>query len=1285
MRTLYSSLLFALPAFATTTVVSITATAMQAVISVSTDQSGACSYRASQSSTFSPLVHDIDTTLFRDSNLDLRDGSVINGGYHTFVLGKRDSEVAADGSHYSRALRSNTGHSIGVTCGSDPEIVKTFQTQNPPLGRTDSESPPFDKSAFGNYAWPSIDFADQSKSYIDPMTGIEIVRLSAPGMGGIDYQNQVFGAAFDLNSAWAKPDNIRTWPGTGTTQATYSGAASDPLFVALDLTIIPSYALSPSGWVPFNTLDDIMVRTYGSAKSTTWSNNVVRACLSLDSGHTCSTPELSIALPSALGIGPTAPRSGFPISAFGSWSGLHAFHGREFGTVVTTVTTSGHTLTNTGNRSGQYFTSAWKAGGKVLVNGAEIYTITAVVNSMTLIVAEVVSAHSSAVSFKSMCAGVRLRKQTAIGSVSLSVGFDAATSAEFQMPLLGTKTICSQLTSPVTVDAAGKPAATRQARLCTLPMASGFGHALIAFFSDTGETRWLSNFHAYAGEQYHAPDWMIYDYNHPANTGYTGSDCWNPTVPTRLYTSITLQGHPVLVQVDYTGNFSGYKPWPSTNGYSTDTSFPDDKLTYRVVGGYPSDSPARGVDQQATALKNPYFDSTRWTLWSFLGLLPGGVAQWEVTTDKGGGNAGQESPVFFALQDVASGNVTKIIDTIGTYPLRFWGNHSTQELGGNLMLIANILGNKGVDATNYLGGWFTLYPTQIQQGGVWSSNTSITATYADTCPTNISTQWQALGATGLNCILVQAKQPCSDYAGAAERANFPCPWDSSKSMVSILAAGDRFWPDYPPAPGSAETMRVVTTPVDLGKGEVQFWALRHSENYGNLGGAMGSSTAAHADGWRAVMIQPEGRGNAMAAITPSGMIYSETSAVSSTHSAEGVGISLGHYTTVMNGVDPTTGSPLGYPAWGIRWNLSGVSQFNARANYNLYMPGRFSGQDFGGGAMESYTSMQQNQAPITEKNWFLDLHHMNPPTGVGQEVYSAIGSVVASQVTGASNVYRFTSYPGINTNIKLFPVISFAGYHLLSDISGPSSTITDTNEYAFCFAYAAGECQPGSSIGNAYTSVPNGDTEGFKDGQCIGGWYAQSNPCVIIPRVSAAWGVQVDASRPSIGDNYWRKLTQGFSGIGRQYQFGNLNAEPDGQWAFMQCYWCDGIRNEILGVHLPPFPEYDSINRADFVPVTVQIPQPTGQPTYQMKFGYAENGPSSSFFCTSRKEACVTDAVAAPFAFAYSDPRTPAKCPGGCVIQVPGISGRVLYYQVDWLDNLGNVISSEPMNATVVP
>jgi len=115
---------------------------------------------------------------------------------------------------------------------------------------------------------------------------------------------------------------------------------------------------------------------------------------------------------------------------------------------------------------------------------------------------------------------------------------------------------------------------------------------------------------------------------------------------------------------------------------------------------------------------------------------------------------------------------------------------------------------------------------------------------------------------------------------------------------------------------------------------------------------------------------------------------------------------------------------------------------------------------------------------------------------------------------------------------------------------------------------------------------------------------------------------------------------------------------------------------------LPPFPAYDGVPRQDFVPLAFEVPGgagPWNAPNARIRFGYAENGPVGSFYCTSRQEECSTEGT--PFAYTSSDSRTLQNCALGCTISVPTVGGRMLYYKIDWLDNQGNVLASSPLQA----
>jgi hypothetical protein len=302
----------------------------------------------------------------------------------------------------------------------------------------------------------------------------------------------------------------------------------------------------------------------------------------------------------------------------------------------------------------------------------------------------------------------------------------------------------------------------------------------------------------------------------------------------------------------------------------------------------------------------------------------------------------------------------------------------------------------------------------------------------------------------------------------------------------------------------------------------------------------------------------------------------------------------------------------------------------------------------------------------------LNFRHINPSFGSGAEVASDVGPVSYSLVNGTKGVFKFTSISG-GLNYKAVPVVAYAGYHLLKDVSGTATgnAITDSTPWQFCIVLKGGECQSSSNPGEAYLSVPQGAIRGSQN--CVANWYDDNYPCAFTPPAQAAWGIQQDISRNDPAGVYWRRITMGFSGPGRQFEFGSFIPDPTGAWAFMQGYWLDGVRNDLLIAKLPPWPNPQDLttNRSDFIPAPVTAGASSNLPSAHVRFGYAENGPVNSFFCTARQEACVTGGT--PWSFASESPAWEA-CSGGCTIQVPAIPGRILYYAIDRQDGTGNTV-----------
>lgn len=149
----------------------------QAIISYVAPDSAACVVEVSESGSYSPLVHDVDGSLFPGANLDSRAGTLTAGGRRIFLAGTRTIQTAANTNKYSRALQQNTLHYYRVTCGSQV-ITGTFTTKILPFGATYQDLPPTNPD--GTYNYPSYSNTDRTEKIVDSQTGVLLQRVSLP-------------------------------------------------------------------------------------------------------------------------------------------------------------------------------------------------------------------------------------------------------------------------------------------------------------------------------------------------------------------------------------------------------------------------------------------------------------------------------------------------------------------------------------------------------------------------------------------------------------------------------------------------------------------------------------------------------------------------------------------------------------------------------------------------------------------------------------------------------------------------------------------------------------------------------------------------------------------------------------------------------------------------------------------------------------------------------------------------------------------------------------------------
>ena len=248
--------------------------------------------------------------------------------------------------------------------------------------------------------------------------------------------------------------------------------------------------------------------------------------------------------------------------------------------------------------------------------------------------------------------------------------------------------------------------------------------------------------------------------------------------------------------------------------------------------------------------------------------------------------------------------------------------------------------------------------------------------------------------------------------------------------------------------------------------------------------------------------------------------------------------------------------------------------------------------------------------------------------------------------------------------------------------------ITDSTLYQFCVVYHANECRTGSTAGQAYLSAPFvGGAYTFALGQCVTDNVGFNFPCPIMLAANAAEIIQArgDVADPQAIN--WRRAGMGFMGPGRQYQFSSMIPEPTGKWGITGVNWGSGIRNDLMIAQLPGLPAGQKMTTPgnDYEPITVTLGGSTLYDQASIRFGYAENGATGSYYCMSRQEACRAGTNIQPFAYDVSDAPTWNTCTSGCTITIPAIPGRVVYYIVDRRNSSTSATKSASPAVLAVP
>ena len=737
--------------------------------------------------------------------------------------------------------------------------LEPFTTATPRLGNNYSDSLPFLSTSWGNYAWPDISFADQTKDYDDPLTGIRFKRFSKPGafgyVGGATGSKS--GGAFtnyvDINSAWTNPGNIVS--GSSSTLASYSGAVSDPIFITYDSSNLAPDGNQISGYYPGNfSLDSLQLNVYGNGSSATAADRTVQVCLVFYDSHTCNSPFFDVILPQTLvGTAVNYPASSvFP--EHGPWQGWGIYPKRaDFGVWVATISTSGHTVTASSN----LFNTSWQAGAKYFIPGSSctnsLCTISSVTNNQLMTVVESPGTLTNVTGY-SAASGFLVKKKNGSGTVNVSAASLYAVSSQNLMPNESGTQMCNENQVTVSFAADGvTPITPTPGNLCMIGNATGY-ESLYLLLPATGETRMINPLFTDTIPQTGTSADQLNGNKILNQFGTSSATDANAFYALAQYNSGIYGGKHVFLKVAYTpgaqctyqeyGVGAEHPPWYATGSHSPGqdpiigpSGGPQAKdsldglsscITHIPITGLAS--AGKDLETQIYAQGNyqPVFGSV-----GGVGSMVGGKAQVPVGTTEG--------PNLLYDFDIETAAIQLATDSFSTYPMRWVGVHNSDLQGTDRYV--------GISPSNGLGassgyvpdpsefrGPYTVVPTKVKKGGVFVTNTSLPAdnSISEACPGGLASYLIANGAVGNNCIEFQSQMACNTNpyngggTGQTEATAFPCPYNAAFSMITPIGVGDFIRPVEGLVPSycnPCEYLQIVQV-TSLGSNNWQFIASR---------------------------------------------------------------------------------------------------------------------------------------------------------------------------------------------------------------------------------------------------------------------------------------------------------------------------------------------------------------------------------------------------------------------------------------------------------------------------
>jgi hypothetical protein len=1241
-------------------------TATQGIIAYTAPDANPCTVQVSENSSLSPLVPDIDPTIFANSDLDNRVGSISNGTAREFVIGQRAAQLATAGlyagiRHYSRALQAYTTHYGQVTCDSQTTTF-SFTTTNIPLGNTYPDPWLNDPSNPGTQPFPEA-LGDGSSSFIDPLTGMLLKEVSLrdaqdhimtyPPNNPIITAHNAGQVPCDSAGPWNNPCYAVAAQGYGgNNPANFASVGNSTSWLILPVDMnqgVDGGLYRGTSYQPYGvSLNQIAVTLTGYVTSPTSNLDQIDVCLSMNGGASCANQIQTIQLQTSSS---TQTAGEVDTTKFGiiPWvlDSSPRINRPEVQAHEGTVSVSGNTLTW---ESGDVFSTYWFTGGNSVISlaassqsdacnyssylpstKATQYALTSLVDGNHMTVSG--TPPSGTYYYCAHNFAVMVRRHQA----------DASSTAYIQAAYLSTN---DYLNPQSTFDDGGPTT-------CFNTLINGgflcYYGGLFWVNPATGATSWLGSL-SDQGKKSGANQWIGWGNPCSSNEGLIWDN--SQTVPTGYCFARETSGKLALLKVTYTGPTTPPTQPQGVNSQMENLALTntDDYSLYYGGGELTFTDVTPGSINETIfdqlAAFDPTFNPSLFTNCVPTGTVSNGIVASDCISQ------GQDSPGWFFAIAVGDSNPLHAGTSSGAHVIG-----AVNSYDGTLVRWRGIHGFSGTgDNSNYFRITTNGYGTMIN-----STHDAITATGTDCSAYG--------GTTGQQCSLIQMDLYQSSYEPYLQSPT--SPFVGTPGELGNAASGDR-------AAVGSKNGEIMTLVAKNYGGVAGQWVWQRSASLAAITGA-GQKTFYFQPSLQGApywdpSTDPHGLNMFIDTETVGGHGYARDGSESESYNTGSLLCSNQSFFAYQN--------RLGYyPALA----TAPMTYVNANPTfggscYGLGLPNDVQSHPNPGGALAAASGNMQgfDARPLVAESIAL------PFNLVSGQLYLSTWDGTDPDNLKALNGYGLSFY----LNRKLVSTAATAGSHPLIDISGPGSTISDqaNDSYEYCVVRVAGECRSGSSAGQVYVNAPNvvtpscvgngvhgGANEGMGNDICI---FNGSSPAQMIVQYG------LTANDPTASS--MRDLTTAIGGVRMTSGFANARLLPDSSWIFFEADYLDLTGMDIWMGKMPPYPSQDSYDRSTFIPVTLNATPPSGEGITNaiVQFGYQEYNGN----CTTRNDPCIANQSSVsstdPFYYSSENP-SGMPCSSGCTIVVPGLPQHVLYYQIQYRNNSNQIVQTVSQQATI--